>query len=226
MDTKALIEKAEKGDAHSQLKLGQILLAEGYPANISDAAVYWLEKAADRPTDVIPIIAMKELVQVYLLYAGADARYVLDRMGKFVKRLNPIAMLELGRIFYYDKSSPYWKKFGSAILPGKRKEKNDKDFGFALIDEAANIAEQLKENNPFDSAHYYILTEIFIDRARTEKHYLGVKNKQFQSLLDRQLFFAKKACDWIKANYAAKEHKEDCAALLTYARRLREEYKL
>ena len=43
MNTVDLIEKSNKGDPKSQLKLGQILIAQTYPV-INTAAVEWLEK--------------------------------------------------------------------------------------------------------------------------------------------------------------------------------------
>jgi hypothetical protein len=238
MDTKALIRQAEQGDPRSRLKLGQILLTETFP-DITNACIHWLEKAADRPYDLISSTAMKELVRIYLLYPGADAPYIITRFQKFVKRKNPVAMLEMGRILFADETSPYIKKFGkggelykaqltigtSQTPPIHLKESDFKLMGFALIDEAANLSEKSGKNNPFDSADFCTFSDLYTTEAMRNMHYLGKNNSDFQALIDKQLFYAQKAVNYLKNHYADKEHTANCKAQLIHAQKLKSEYK-
>ena len=226
MDTKDLITQAERGNAKSQLALGRALLVEDYPHNISDSAVYWLEKAADASDASVSMPAVKELVKVYPVYnATKSAEKVLERLEKFAERKNPVALLELGRIYFGDNGSAYLQKFDfkGKLLPPLSPKKHYVYRGFSMVHEAAEISEKMGRATPFDSTHFYVIAEIYAAWARITKVETGRKNKYFQSLLDRYLHYAKKADAWASDNYVRPEHKKDCAALVAFAKKMKAE---
>ena len=243
MDTNEFIQRAENGDAQCQLKLGLLLLAKGYPDDISDACVYWLERAADRPFDAVSSLAVKELVLLYLRYPGADAHYVIKRFGRFANHKNPLALLALGRILFGDEESPYVMKFGqgrtqhdfrkalltininTAPLSPRLKDSERMELGFVMAEEAVTLAEELGENNPFNNGDYYAVSALYGARIAKDTHYFGKRSEHIQSLLEKYLTYAEKACQWAETHGAAEAHRLACEALLSKAQKLNAEYK-